>query len=107
MVLLVGRTYNDAHLAMLRYAGRIPELAEAKMVSTFQWRPLDGQVVRKVYVAPETEKDSPPEQYKRVILVLARNLHKLHSADKVIHQILENGTTEPVDVARLRGDIPF
>ena len=107
LVLVIGRTYNDAHLAQLRHVAAIPELADAKVVSTFQWRALDGQRVSRVYVAPDTEKNSPAEQYKRVILVLDRCLRKMPGSDRVIHQILADGTTEPVDVGRLRGDIPF
>lgn len=107
LVVVVGRTYNDAQLAAMRHTTTIPELADARMMSTFQWRSVDGVQPHRVYVAPGTEKTSPRQQYRHIIRILDRCLRKTPGADPVIHQLADDGSTTPVDVARLVDDIPF
>jgi hypothetical protein len=104
VTVLLGRTYGDAQLAMLRHASKIPGLEAARLASTFAVRTLGGARVNRVYVAPGTGERSRPAYYLQAVLILARSLRKTPGADLQVHQIREDGTVEPLDVDALRHD---
>lgn len=103
-VVLLARTYDSGKQTRRKYAGTIRDLSIARLASTFGFRVLDGSPTTRVYVAPRTRETSRSVHYRYAVLLLARQLVKTPDADLVVHQILEDGSTEPVDLAELRSD---
>lgn len=89
LVYLIARTERDGWKAIGRYEDAIPELADARIVTTFGGGWIQGARMRRVYVAPGCEAGP---FYVRVIRVAERNMLKTTRSDSFFRRINPDGS---------------
>lgn len=89
LIYLIARTERDGWKAIGKYEDAIPELANARIVSTFGGNWLHGARMRRIYVAPGAENGPV---YNRVIRVAERNMLKTTRSDSFFRRINPDGS---------------
>ncbi len=89
LIFLIARTERDAWKAIGKYEDAIPELAEARIITTHGGNWAEGARVERAYVAPGA--DTGP-YYDRVIRVVERSMIKMRESDKIFRKINPDGS---------------
>lgn len=84
-VVLLGSTYRDAKFWKHELADELPDIADARELSTFSLRAFEGLAIRRAYITPNARRGP---YYDKAELVIRRSLAKMRGrgADEaVIH----------------------
>lgn len=89
LIWIIARTERDAWKAIGKYEDAIPELSDARIITTFGGNWAEGARIQRAYVAPGAE-DGP--HYDRVIRVTERSMIKMRESDRIFRKINPDGS---------------